>query len=361
MKINIIGTLCIGLAIFSCNKKVVESKTANQINMADSINIDENKSFKIAFGSCAEEDKPQPLLDVATNLQPNLFIYLGDNIYGDTYSMDTLEKKYEMLANKPEFKRLKATTPILATWDDHDFGWNDAGRHYPHKKDSKEIFMDFWEVPQDSERRKHEGIYGVEHVDFEGFNIQIIILDTRTFRDDLTLNDKSDPAYKNDYRPNISTDSTFLGATQWSWLDSVLKEDADLRIVVSSNQFSHEYNGWESWTNVPHEQQRFINLIAKNKADGIIFLSGDVHWGELSKRNTTNTYPLYDATSSGITETWPHTEPNKYRIGDVIPQNNIGLLEIFPKKKDAEIVISLYDITNKPVVQHKIKKSEISF
>jgi alkaline phosphatase D len=319
-----------------------------------------DESFKIAFGSCAHQDKPQPLILKAVKLNPDLFIYLGDNIYGDTPDMNILKNKYEKLASKFEFQELKKSTKILSVWDDHDFGQNDIGRHYPLKKESKEIFMNFWEVPQDSERRSHEGIYGSEYVKIGDKILQIIMLDTRTFRDNLLKNEPKNSAYKNDYIPYSKKDSTILGDKQWKWLENELSKKANIRIIASSVQFGHEYNGYESWTNMPHEQTKFIDLIEKTKANGVIFISGDVHWGEISKMKTKNTYPLYDVTSSGITQTWTKTEPNKNRIGDVIVQNNIGLIEIFYKNKEPLIKLNLLDIDGN-VSNHSFLLSEISF
>ena len=45
---------------------------------------------RIAFGSCAHQDRSQPLLKLAAAYNPDRFIFLGDNIYGDTDNMDTL-------------------------------------------------------------------------------------------------------------------------------------------------------------------------------------------------------------------------------------------------------------------------------
>ena len=113
---------------------------------------------KIAFGSCSDENEPQPILDLVIKHKPDIFVYLGDNIYGDTNNMDTLRAKYNRLAAKPEFQRLKKSTKLFATWDDHDYGQNDAGKYFPFKKESKEIFLDFFNEPANSDRRKHEGI-----------------------------------------------------------------------------------------------------------------------------------------------------------------------------------------------------------
>lgn len=302
------------------------------------------------------------MLNVAANLKPDVFIFLGDNIYGDTRGMDTLQAKYNQLGAKPEFQNLWNSTQVLSVWDDHDYGENDAGRHYPFKAKSKEIFMDFWKVSEDSERRKHEGIYGVEMLKKKGHTIQIIMLDTRTFRDDLKRREPADSIlHKNDYAPydETNTDSTLLGEIQWAWLEQQFSTPADVRIIASSNQFSHEYNGWESWTNVPHEQQRMIDLIKKTKANGVIFISGDVHWGEISKMEVKDGYPIYDVTSSGITETWDIIEPNRNRIGKAVPQNNVGLIEVETTRKGTKIRLSIYDKTEKAVVAHVTQLSEL--
>ena len=315
---------------------------------------------KIAFGSCSHENKKQPLLSLAAKESPDLFIYLGDNIYGDTEDMAELMAKYRKLGNKPEFQELNDSTTVLATWDDHDYGENDAGRHYPMKAESKDIFLEFWKEPTESERRNHEGIYHSLMYGPADTAVQVILLDTRTFRDNLTiLEDKS--KYKNDYQPCQTPDSTMLGAEQWTWLEEQLKKPARLRIIASSNQFSHEYNGWESWTNLPHEQQKMLDLIKSTKANGVIFLSGDVHWGELSKMQVDGLYPIYDVTSSGITQTWDEPEPNKNRIGKVFMGNNYGLIEINWNMPDPELNISIKDRKGKRRVSHQLKLGELQF
>src|SRR5688572_21531594 len=140
---------------------------------------------KIAFGSCAEETQPQPVLELVVQHKPDIFVYLGDNIYGDTYDMKILQSKYDTLAAKPEFQRLKKNVKLFATWDDHDYGWNDSGKWYPHKKQSKEIFLKFFDEPSNSERRKHEGIYTSYMFEGEGTKMQMILLDNRSFRNSL--------------------------------------------------------------------------------------------------------------------------------------------------------------------------------
>ena len=63
--------------------------------------------MKIAFGSCGWQDHPLPIFYEVVKQDPDLFIFLGDNIYGDTKIMDTLRAKYNRLGAKESFQHLK--------------------------------------------------------------------------------------------------------------------------------------------------------------------------------------------------------------------------------------------------------------
>ncbi len=322
---------------------------------------------RIAFGSCGHQDHDQPVLRTVLSKSPDMFIYLGDNIYGDTKDMSVLAAKYQKLADKPEFHALRSNVPTLSVGDDHDFGWTDAGKEYPQKEQSKEIFMDFWKVPAKSDRRTHPGIYGVHRFEGGGRTLQVILLDTRTFRDSLkrwtpdnqpkTWNGKR---LKNAYQPDPDPSKTILGEAQWRWLAQVLREPADIRIICSSIQFAHEYNGWESWTNLPAEQAKMIATIRDAQASGVVFISGDVHWGEISRREIDGLYPLYDVTASGLTMDWHNTEPNEFRVGDVFSKNHFGLLQIDWQKADPSIVMQIVDVDGNIQVEHRIALSELA-
>ncbi|TNE50772.1 MAG: alkaline phosphatase family protein [Bacteroidetes bacterium] len=319
---------------------------------------------RIAFGSCGHEDQPQPILDTVLKHHPDLFIFLGDNIYGDTKDMQVLRDKYAQLGAKPEFQRLKAGTRLLATWDDHDYGWNDAGRHYPFKAESKQIFLDFWEEPAGSDRFNHPGIYHSYMFEGLGRRLQLILLDNRTFRDNLRsykgeLKGDGRFFYTLDYYPHETPDSTLLGEEQWKWLEQELCKPADLRIIGSGTQFGISYNGYEAWANFPHERQRMLNLIRQTGANGVLFLTGDVHYGEISKLESPGLYPIYDITASGITSTWSFATPNTNRIEGPVMDNHFGLLTIDWSDPDPTISMEIYDIRNNQRVEYQVRLSEL--
>ncbi len=314
---------------------------------------------RIAFGSCAKQTKEMPALLAAKEEKPDVFVWLGDNLYGDTDDMSILIGKYNQLSCKPEFRSLNATVPFLATWDDHDYGRDDAGKEYPFKAESKAIFLKFWNEPKGSERYGHEGIYHAFTHGPEGRRVQFILLDTRTFRD--SIPPASGKGSKHDYSPHTGTTATILGEAQWKWLRDVLQEPADLRVIATSTQFGISYNGYEAWANFPHERQRMVNLIKDTRANGVVFISGDVHWAEMSRFETEGCYPLYDITSSGITQSWPTLEPNTYRVGRAFKPNNLGMIEV---DWDAQPVKLKFSIRNKKgrVVRHvHVALSELRF
>src|SRR5262249_29297824 len=102
---------------------------------------------RIAFGSCSPQNQPFPIFDAVAAAKPDMFLHLGDVIYADTQDMQVMKAKYDKLAAVPGWQKLLKTCPVFATWDDHDFGANDAGREYPRKVESQKLFLDFFNEP----------------------------------------------------------------------------------------------------------------------------------------------------------------------------------------------------------------------
>ena len=320
----------------------------------------------IAFGSCSNQNKDLSIFDTILTRQPDMFIYLGDNIYGDTENMRVLRKKYRTLKTDPHYKKFAAVTPIIATWDDHDFGLNDSGRHYRKKEASKKIFLQFFHEPKKSTRREHLGIYTSYTFASGGKNIQVILLDLRTFRDNLKaydgfLSEDSLHKYTLDYSPQLNPDSTLLGAEQWKWLEQQLLAPADVRIIGSSTQFATQFNGYETWANYPFEQSRFLALIKQTKANGVVFISGDLHYAELSYIKPEGLYGIYDLTSSGLTEKWGFSVPNENRIGSPIMDNQFGVIRFELNQPEPEIILEIVDRIGQTRIQQKVRLADLQF
>lgn len=256
--------------------------------------VEIDSTFRLAFGSCCEQDREQRLWPVIFRERPNVFAFLGDNIYADTRDMAEMAAKYRKLGTQAGFQKFRERVPIIATWDDHDYGENDAGFEYPHKHQSKDIFLDFFGEPANSPRRTREGVYTSYYFGAAPRRVQVILLDMRWFRGPLV--GEPDLAYE----PNPDPNAVLLGEEQWAWLERELRRPADFRIIASSVQLVSAEHAWEKWANFPYEKARLMALIDKLALRDFVVISGDMHFGELSFERTPGGRDVYDLTSSGL-------------------------------------------------------------
>ncbi len=288
--------------------------------------LTDTNAVTIAFGSCAHTYDSLPIFTAVAAHQPALWVWLGDIMYGDSHDMGVLAEKYRLQKEKPEYRALRSTAKVIGIWDDHDYGVNDGGKYYTMKDESKELLLDFLDVPADDPVRGHQGVYSAHDYPFGDHLLKVILLDTRYFRDTLA----PDLGSTNRYLPNEEGD--ILGEEQWQWLANELKTSkADFHLIGSGIQVIAEEQGYEKWANFPRARQRLFALLAETKPKPVLFISGDRHIAEVSKITIPGLdYPLYDFTSSGLTHTWGMAwgEPNRYRVDSLIINKNFGLIRL---------------------------------
>ncbi len=286
----------------------------------------DNKDFVIAFGSCNNQNLTNELWPSIIKSNPDLWIWGGDIIYSDTDDMGVLQRNYEKQKNQEGYAKLLSNTAIMGTWDDHDYGVNDGGASYPYKWASQQLFLDFFDVPQNSPRRLQKGVYEARDFKVDEKIIKVITLDTRYFRSDLNPN----PSGKKRYIQNENPQATILGDQQWKWLSETLhNSEANYNIIVTSIQFLSDKHGFETWGNFPKEQERLKSLLVLSEAKNPIILSGDRHISEFSEVEVKGLdHTLIDFTSSGMTHAYTNftSEENPLRKGNVISEKSFGLL-----------------------------------
>lgn len=294
---------------------------------------------RIAFGSCAHQEREQPIWAAVQAYKPELFLFAGDNVYGDYLNgkpvtddsrlIESLTLAYNRAAMNPDLRELRNTVPHLATWDDHDYGKNDSGADFVHKEEAQKLFASFWKLPASDPRRSRPGVYHSVSFGPEGQRVQVILLDTRTFRSPLKVTDQRGAPGRERYLPDDSPEKTMLGPDQWNWLSERLKEPADLRIVVSSIQLVADGHGWERWGNFPRERAKFYDLVRETKAGRVVVISGDRHIGAIYKETKGTPYPVYDITSSGLTQFFSAArEDGPNRVGPLFGAVNFGTIDI---------------------------------
>jgi alkaline phosphatase D len=312
---------------------------------------------RIVFGSCAMRDR-QAVWGAIVDSKPDAFLFLGDNIYADIdvkrgtpdeRRIEIMRERYEVLENRPQFQAICAGPNVFATWDDHDFGLNDAGAELAWKETSRDIFKAFWNkhVEQDN-YGGDDGVYSFQQVG----DVQFIMLDTRYNRSPIDAPE--------------GPEKTLLGARQWAWLEEILEnKPAKLRIIASSVQVLSDDHRFEKWgRNFEGERRKLLEILRRHAVEGVLFVSGDRHCADITVRNLGAGYNLYDVTSSGISaarkpgET-TYLDPNSHRLTGFYSGDNFGAIEIDWSDADPRIELQIRDEVGDVVARHKLRLSQL--
>jgi len=305
------------------------------------------ENYKIAFGSCLDQENPQPIWNSIYKEDIDSFVFLGDNIYGDIPSgkLNKMREAYKLQAKMIPSWLFKKNVEMI--WDDHDFGENDGGSSYPLKQEAQKLYLDFWEIPNDDIRQQRDGIYTNKIINIDNFIINLILLDTRYFRSDL----KKTKGIKPVYLKNEELNATILGDKQWSWLMGVMKIKSDLTIVATSIQLLPTEHRFEKWSNIPSDHFKLKKLL-KSQSRPIIVISGDRHQGAIY-----NDENIYEITSSSLNKTISSIsrrpkEVDKYMLGEMFSGENYGLITINTNQKIIDLEIK--DINGNMVLHKKL-------
>lgn len=313
-------------------------------------------SLRIALGSCLRDSRGGlALVDIAA-LDPDLMVWLGDNVYADTSDIGEMRALYETLGANPRFRALAEQTELMAVWDDHDYGVNDGNRTWAHRDAAKAEFDRFWNVPRDDPRRDAPGVYSARTFGAGRNTIQVILLDVRYNRDPY------------DYA-GTDPGRTILGAAQWAWLEARLREPATIRIIGSGIQVVNDYDldsqRVEGWGDSPLERDRLFELIRRMGIPGVVFVSGDMHFAELTRHPDDARalgYPTYDLTPSGMDQAAARPARdwvNADRVGDLLNSDRkFGTIEVDWTLPDPEIHLRIHD-GSRIHLDHVVRLSEL--
>lgn len=315
-------------------------------------------NMKFAVGSCAYVNEPfwdrpgkgygdsMQIFKTIANQKPDFMIWLGDNVYtreGDWNTWGGYMHRYSHTRALPEMQELLSACHHYATWDDHDYGPNDADRSFWNKEMGGRAFRTFWPLPPGSPLGE-----GPVTQTFGWGDCQFFMLDDRWFR-----------------APNNDKDSTkaFFGEAQINWLvDALTFSKANFKIIACGGQVLNDARVFENYAAYPVERRKLIERITAAKIPGVLFLSGDRHHAELCKLERSGTYPLYDLTTSPLTAGIhnPGNEPNTLRVpGTLFNGHNFALMQVTGPAKERVLKIELTDNRGNKVWEKEIKAAEL--
>jgi len=291
---------------------------------------------RIAFGSCNRSLSGQNHWPLIGQKNPDLWVWLGDNIYADYMTMDQRVALYTRLFEDSYYKRFRYLVPIVGVWDDHDYAQDNCDGSFPEKDQSKKALLDFLEVPYHHPARNDQpGVYQSYYFGPRGKRTQLVLLDLRYNMD------------------RSRTEKTLLGDTQWAWFEEELRSsDADLLIIGSSLNVTSKVTGFgiEGWNSFGQEKQKLYNLLAEIQKPTVL-LSGDRHFAEMAQVELSNGHKIYEAMSSGMTHSLGLHLPHSGRIGKMVGWRNFGLLEIDWDSTGPQVRSSICSTTSKDIYE----------
>jgi len=313
--------------------------------------------FSFAVGSCAytnEKEKDRPgksygddyfIYSSILEKDPDLMIWLGDNVYfrEPDDSKTGVYHRYTHDRALLELQPLLGSVHHYAIWDDHDYGPNNSDQSFIHKDITLQAFKDFWANPS----------YGIENhggitTQFRWSDIDFFLLDNRFFR--TPQNRKT--GYKE-----------ILGKEQLEWLiDALVSSKASFKIIAIGGQVLNSEKVFENYINWDDEHRELLSLLSKENIEGLVFLSGDRHFSEVSKMNRYS-YPLYDFTVSPLTSGYCDIckdEKNKYRIKEsTVFERNFAVFNIYGSNNDRKLKYTIFNSQGEALWSYEIHENEL--
>ncbi|MCB9169470.1 MAG: alkaline phosphatase family protein [Flavobacteriales bacterium] len=278
----------------------------------------------VATGSCAYINEPAydrpgrpygdgyAIFDAIADARPDLMIWLGDNMYlrePDWGTWQGYMHRYTHLRSLPELQKLLRCTEHYAIWDDHDFGPNDADATWVHAPMARDAFALFWPNPTYGA----PGVPGITTM-LSDADVDLFLLDDRSFRVPAEM---------------VTAKPTMLGQAQIDWLVQALKySDATWKVIALGSEFLSTAAVFENYSTFPDERAQLIDRIDREGIRGVVFITGDRHFSELSKLDLPDGRWILDLTSSPLTSGPYHgDERNALRVpGTYYDQRNFALL-----------------------------------
>ena len=315
-------------------------------------------SFTFLAGSCALMNTDLSRIffpGTAIRIYPSMqrekaafMLWLGDNVYyygkQHTDPNRMFERNLSVRRKFPLFKRFLTAQPHYAIWDDHDYGWNNANKSFPLKDTALAVFRGFWPNTYPDVAELKGNFFSFRHGHAEFF-----MTDDRYFRD------------------APGTDSArMLGDIQMSWLKNrLIASTAPFKFICVGTQVLNTSDFDEDYLDYPKERQELLDFLKAQRIAGVVFLTGDKHYAEISREEKEG-YPLYDFTTSPLTSpvlprkllNW---QPNETQIpGMDFGRRNYGRVTVVKAGDEYRCVLEICSAGGKRVRRHVISSREWS-
>ena len=276
-------------------------------------------SFRVAAASCASTGSRSGIFLAIDQLQPDLFVHMGDLHYEDIAepAVARFLRAYDAVFSSGPQAALYRHVPVAYVWDDHDYGPNDSDRTSPSREASQAAYRAA--VP-------HYPLAGSGPINqaFTIGRVRFILTDIRSERSPVRAPD--------DGRKSM------LGEAQRLWLVEQLADASPLPLVVWVNTvpwITRRGSAGDGWQ--PYSRERTLIANAIHRLDltrRLVMLSGDAHMSAIDDGTHSN-YATESPSERGFVVL--HAAPldrrtsykgGPYSHGASLKRGQFGLLEV---------------------------------
>ncbi len=309
------------------------------------------RDMQFLTGSCAfqyprftfQRKKRNKIFETMRQKDAEYMIWLGDNVYylaGQWNNPNKMVRKNLRVRRRAPIREFFTHLPHYALWDDHDYGPNNSDSRFPNKHLTTKMFKHTW-------RNAYWGLNDLDSTSgvgshFSKSDVDFFFLDTRTFS-------------------NFST-GEMLGKAQMDWLIARLRESkANFKIVAIGAQVLTDDVMGVHMGKCVNERKELLDLIAQHKIEGVVFLSGDRHFSEVSQWKREGNYTLQEITISPLTSFIDERgSANSYRLPHTfITDTNFARFHVRGSQAERELFIECFDRKGNIYWTHTIKLSEL--
>lgn len=230
--------------------------------------------------SCTHQNgAPYPVLAEAAKRKVDFFLHGGDHVYTDAGADDAMtlpqyRAKYAQAWGASGMKALHGSTGMILTWDDHEIAnnWNPETFPAARLDAARRAFFE-----HRATRRDPAAPNRLWRSFAWGKTLEVIVLDVRSERLPST---------------RAAANAQFISPLQMAWLKQRLTQSqAVFKLVLTSVPISNfplsaasESDKWEGY---PAQRDDILAFVRDQKLTGVVWLSGDLHFGCVGSVGTT--------------------------------------------------------------------------
>jgi alkaline phosphatase D len=213
---------------------------------------------RVGASTCFGRTNPElPSLGVAAGDDLDAFLVGGDAIYTQATTLDGYRAAWRELLDRPHFRTLAAATPLVPIWDDHEVAddWVGGG---PSVDVARQAFVEALGISPTWRSLRF------------GSTLDVLLLDVRSER----------------------SEGRIVSDEQLAWaIDALIGSPCRFKVVLTSVHITDhgtrlsfpddDSDVRERWQGYP--EQRDALLDAAEAAGGVVFVTGDLHYGGVQR------------------------------------------------------------------------------